>query len=119
LLAGGGDAYGLVAAGCGGPVSGEVIRGGPVGGPLGGGGGVALAPGVKGPVGGPVLVGWLGNGEATVFKGVPRREDGLAGPKSGVSFQAGMLGRLAAGTIDGEFEKLRGGGASGCGVGAP
>lgn len=49
-----------------------------------------------------------------MFIGVPRREAGLGGPKSGVSFQAGILPLLAAGTIDGEFEKLRGGGAIPC-----
>lgn len=48
-----------------------------------------------------------------VFSGVPRREDGLGGPKSGVSFQAGIFPRLAAGTIDGELLELRGGGAIG------
>jgi hypothetical protein len=49
-----------------------------------------------------------------VFIGVPRRDAGFGGPKSGMSFQAAMLGRLAAGTTDGEPEKLRGGGAIGC-----
>lgn len=49
-----------------------------------------------------------------MLSGVPRRDDGFGGPKSGVSFHAGMLGRFAAGTIDGELAKLRGGGAMEC-----
>jgi len=59
---------------------------------------------------------WFGNGELTALSGVPRREAGFGGPKSGVSFQFGMFDRLAAG--GGPvcvFPKLRGGGArAGC-----
>jgi hypothetical protein len=111
----------------GGPCGGEEIRELP-GGPFGGGGGVGLelgyTPGVGGPTGGPVLPCWFGKGELIApgpIDGVPRREAGFGGPKSGVSFQAGILVRLAAGTIDGELAKLRGGGAIGwcCGGAYP
>jgi hypothetical protein len=93
----------------------EVLAcGGPAGGPFGGGGGVDLAPGENGPCGGPAMgCCWFGNGEATAFIGVLRRDAGFGGPKSGVSFHAGIWPLLAAGTIDGELEKLRGGGAIG------
>ena len=101
-------------------VGGDEIRGGPCGGPLGGGGGVGLDVGgyAVGPCGGPVIDGWFGNGEFTALSGVLRRETGFGGPKSGVSFQFGIFARAAAGATEGELVKFRGGGAMACCWGA-